>query len=128
MSYREHWKQEEEATEEVKQHNLRKIKFDPTINLGHILSFIGILTLGIGVYTSIDKRVLILETSEARQELRDLNQDADRARISTESKEAFVDIKHGVERLSDKLDQQTQVQVQAQSEVQRDTAKKYKQH
>ena len=120
MSYKEHWKQEEEDTEKVTQHNLRKVRFDPTINLGHIISFIGILTLGIGVYTTIDKRVLILETRESRQELRDLNQDSDRLRISTESKEAFIDIKHGVERLSDKLDQQQQQQQQQQS------VKKYK--
>ena len=122
MSYKEHWKEEEEAVEKVTQHNLRKVRFDPTINLGHIISFIGILTLGIGVYTTIDKRVLILETRESRQELRDLNQDSDRLRISTESKEAFIDIKHGVERLSDKIDQ---LQVQ-QTQVQQDVAKKYK--
>ena len=112
MSYKDHWKEEEQAKEEDKKHDKYKIKFDPTINLGHIISFISFLVLGISVYDALDKRVLILETSTSKQELRDLNQDADRARISLESKEAFTDIKHGVERLSDKLDQQSQQQQQ----------------
>ena len=112
MSYKEHWKEEEEANEETKKHDKYKIKFDPTINLGAIISFITFLVLSISVYNALDKRVLVLETGTSKQELRDLNQDADRARISLEAKEAFVDIKHGVERLSDKLDQQSQQQQQ----------------
>ena len=112
MSYKEHWKEEEEAIEEDKKHALYKIKFDPTINLGAIISFVTFLVLSISVYNALDKRVLVLETGTSKQELRDLTQDADRARINIEAKEAFVDIKHGVERLSDKLDQQQQQQQQ----------------
>ena len=82
----------------------RKLIFDPTINLGHIISFIGILMLGTGIYTTLDKRVLVLETSTSRQELRDLSQDADRARISNEMKDATFDIKHSIDRINEKLD------------------------
>ena len=110
MSYKEHWKEEEEASEEVKKHDKYKIKFDPTINLVAVINFVCFLVLSISVYNALDKRVLVLETDKSKQELRDLTQDADRARISLEAKEAFVDIKHGVERLSDKLDQQQQQQ------------------
>ena len=91
-----------EEQEKVKKQ--RRLIFDPTINLNHIISFLGILTFGIGIYASLDKRVLVLETSTSRQDLRDLTQDADRQRISTEMKDATVDIKHSIERLNEKLD------------------------
>lgn len=38
--------------------NLRHgIKFDATINLGHILTFVGFVVAGIGMYTTLDKRI-----------------------------------------------------------------------
>ena len=120
MSYKDHWKQKEEDDgdfiEDTKQAKSPRVRFD------YIVSLVGMISVGVGIYTALDKRVLVLETRESRQELRDLNQDSDRLRISTESKEAFIDIKHGVERLSDKIDQ---LQVQ-QTQVQQDVAKKYK--
>lgn len=78
--------------------------FDPTINLGHILTFVSFIIIGAGIYSSLDKRVLVLETSTSRQEMRDMNQDADRARISAETKDATVDIKRSIDRLNEKLD------------------------
>ena len=82
----------------------RKFIFDPTINLGHILTFISFLIIGAGIYSSLDKRVLVLETSTTRQDMRDLNQDVDRARISSEMKDATVDIKRSIDRINEKLD------------------------
>ena len=82
----------------------KKLIFDPTINLNHIISLIGIFTFGIGIYASLDKRVLVLETNNSRQDLRDLTQDTDRARISNEMKDATVDIKHSIDRINEKLD------------------------
>ena len=82
----------------------KKLIFDPTINLGHILTFVSFVIIGISIYSSLDKRVLILETSTARQDLRDVNQDTNQTRISTEMKDATIDIKHSVERLNEKLD------------------------
>ena len=60
--------------------------------------------IGAGIYSSLDKRVLVLETSTERQDMRDLTQDADRVRISNEMKDATIDIKHSIERLSEKVD------------------------
>ena len=82
----------------------RKLIFDPTINLGHILTFISFIVIGAGIYSSLDKRVLVLETSTARQDMRDMTQDSDRQRISNEMKDATIDIKHSIERLNEKLD------------------------
>lgn len=39
----------------------KKINFDPTINLGHIITFCGFLIAGSGAYYTLDKRVSILE-------------------------------------------------------------------
>ena len=119
MSYKDHWKQEEAGDEEDFIEDTKQAK-SPRVRFDYIVSLVGMISVGVGIYTALDKRVLVLETRESRQELRDLNQDSDRLRISTESKEAFIDIKHGVERLSDKLDQQQQQQQQQQS------VKKYK--
>ena len=82
----------------------RRPIFDPTINLGHLLTFISFIIIGVGIYSSLDKRVLVLETSTSRQDMRDLTQDADRARISAEMKDATIDIKHSIERLNEKID------------------------
>lgn len=38
-----------------------KPRFDPTINLGHILTFLGFITTGIGAYWTLDKRLSVLE-------------------------------------------------------------------
>lgn len=78
--------------------------FDPTINLGHILTFVSFIIIGASIYSTLDKRVLVLETSTTRQDMRDLNQDVDRARISSEMKDATVDIKRSIDRINEKLD------------------------
>ena len=36
-------------------------KFDPTINAGHLLTFAGFLISGFIAYTSLDKRVVVIE-------------------------------------------------------------------
>lgn len=43
-----------------------RIKFDPTINLGHILTFVGFLATGFGAYTLLERRVTILEERSLR--------------------------------------------------------------
>ena len=121
MSSKDHWKQEEAVDDDDFIGDTKQAK-SPRVRFDYIVSLVGMLSVGVGIYTALDKRVLVLETNNSRQELRDITQDTDRLRISAESKEAFIDIKHGVERLSDKIDQ---LQVQ-QTQVQQDVAKKYK--
>lgn len=38
-----------------------RIKFDPTISLGHVLTFVSLILAGFGVYNGMDKRVTVLE-------------------------------------------------------------------
>ena len=39
----------------------RKVFFDPTVNLGHVLTFLGFMIAGFSAYSSIDKRVTLIE-------------------------------------------------------------------
>lgn len=50
---------------DIAPHTRRRIVFDPTINLGHVLSFIAFLAVGGGAYLNIEKRVTVQETRSA---------------------------------------------------------------
>ena len=39
----------------------RRVRFDPTINLGHILTFCGFIIAGMGAWSTLDRRVTIVE-------------------------------------------------------------------
>lgn len=57
----------------------KRARWDPTINLGHIISagvcLVSALTFAIGVYIVINTRVIVLEEAKAYQAQRDLAQD-----------------------------------------------------
>ena len=42
-------------------HRPRRVTFDPTINLGHVLTFAGFLITGFSAYSALDKRVTLVE-------------------------------------------------------------------
>lgn len=84
--------------------NKRGIKFDATINLGHILTFIGFLVAGFAAWQTLDKRVLILEQASTIQQLRDKNQDETSIEFKSNIANSLIEIKHSIERVSDKLD------------------------
>lgn len=39
----------------------RRPIFEPTINLGHVLTFIGFIGMGFGAYSNLEKRISLLE-------------------------------------------------------------------
>lgn len=43
-----------------------KVRFDPTITLGHVLTFVGFLATGFGAWTLMDKRVTVLEVQNTQ--------------------------------------------------------------
>lgn len=45
----------------MSEHEKNGFKFDPTINAGHLLTFAGFLISGFIAYTSLDKRVVVIE-------------------------------------------------------------------
>jgi hypothetical protein len=53
----------------------RKVIFDATINLGHILTFIGFLISGTMMYMSVINRVVVLEEARTVQVQTDHRQD-----------------------------------------------------
>ena len=82
----------------------QKVKFDATINLGHILTFIGFLVAGFGAWTSLDKRVLVLEETKAYQQKLDAQQDQKAVDSINQMKEVMARLDKQIDRLADKLD------------------------
>ncbi len=87
-----------------------KVKFDATINLGHILTFLGFIGTGIVMYQKIDTRIIILEESRKTQQLRDDNQDKAMDSNMREIRDTANDIKKSVDRINDKIDKQQERQ------------------
>lgn len=83
-----------------------RIKFDKTVNLGHLLTMGVFLIAALTQWNIIDKRVTVLEHSTSTQRERDANQDAITKEKAQEVKESLKDLKLSVDRLSDKFDNQ----------------------
>lgn len=56
-------------------HAAKKITFDKTINLGHVLTFIGFILAGLAAWGTLDKRLTLVEESRAFQKQVDSSQD-----------------------------------------------------
>lgn len=85
-------------------------RWDPTINLGHVISagvaLLSALTFAIGVYIVVNGRVVVLEEARTYQLLRDLSQD-------TRIQEKFSDVQRALDRIESNV-----------SEVRRDIKEK----
>ncbi len=51
------------------------VKFDSTINLGHVLTFCGFIATGMVTWSTMDKRVTVLEEARNQQAAIDHRQD-----------------------------------------------------
>ena len=89
---------------EDRRESRKGIKFDSTINLGHMITFIGFLITIMVTWSTLDKRVVVLEESRKAQELRDASQDQRNGDQMTAIKETLVEIKTNVIGLREKLD------------------------
>lgn len=79
----------------------RRVRFDGTINLGHILTFLGFLISGIIAWNTMDKRVVILEEARITQTAVDKRQDDDRASLKLQVREDYKDISNKLDRVLD---------------------------
>ena len=80
-----------------------RLKFDWTINITHVLS-VALLLVGIlGSWNIMDKRVLILEESKQSQRERDQAQDAASREKFQEVRDALIDLRRSVEKVSDRV-------------------------
>ena len=80
------------------------MKFDSTINLGHLLTFVGFVLTGFGVWSTIDRRITVLEESRRVQAQIDANQDERLSQSMGQIKESLSDIRRNLEKVSDRLD------------------------
>jgi uncharacterized coiled-coil protein SlyX len=81
-----------------------RFKFDPTINLGHIITFIGFIITCFTIYQSLDKRVAMLEENKKTQELKDQFQDAQNAVQTTHISSTLTEIKRSIDKMDNKLE------------------------
>ena len=80
------------------------VKFDNTINLGHLLTFAGFLITIMVSWTTLDKRVVVLEESRKAQAIMDSAQDLRSAEKFNEIKETLGEIKRSVDKVNDRLE------------------------
>ena len=79
------------------------IKFDRTINLGHVLTFVGFLLTCAMVYGTLDKRVTLLEDNRIAQVVIDRRQDDaindDRKTMREDLKDIVQKLDHLIEKV-----------------------------
>lgn len=82
----------------------RGIVFEPTINLGHVLTFFSLIGAVIVGWNTLDKRIVALEEAKVTQTIRDESQDKQHNLQDQYMTQTLIDIKRAVERLNDKLE------------------------
>ena len=80
------------------------VRYDNTINLGHVLTFLGFLITIMVTWTTLDKRVVVLEESRKTQAMLDSAQDMRSSDKFVEIKDTLGEIKRTVERVNEKLE------------------------
>lgn len=84
------------------QQERRGVKFDATVNLGHLLTFVGFIGTGMVAYSTMDRRVAVLEESRTNQEKRDAAQDVvSRDKFDTVQR-TLERIQQGVDRINER--------------------------
>lgn len=71
----------------------KRLVFDPTINLGHVLTFLGFMVAGFSAYSSLDKRVTLVEQTAVITQERTRERDA-------QVKETLAEVKGDVKDVS----------------------------
>lgn len=80
-------------------HPRKRLTFDPTINAGHILTFITLMAAMVVGWNTLDKRVVVLEEAKSYQRERDNAQDTAIAEKLVDIKETLREVKRGVDDL-----------------------------
>ena len=80
-----------------------RIKFDRTINLGHVLTVLSFLVVAATQWNIMDKRIVVLEEFKASQRERDIAQDQQSRDKFGEVKDALNDLRRSVEKVADRV-------------------------
>jgi hypothetical protein len=81
----------------------KKVRFDMTINLGHILIVLSFLVTASVAWNGMDKRVVVLEEFRATQRDRDTVQDLENKEKFKEVRDVLVDMRRSMEKIADKV-------------------------
>lgn len=84
----------------------RRLHFDGTINAGHILTFFTLLAVGFGSWSTMDKRVTVLEENRMNQQKRDEAQDLAIGEKLGDIKEGLREVKRSVDQVKEQQIQQ----------------------
>ena len=83
----------------------KRLTFEPTINAGHLLTFIGMAVSVFVGWSMLDKRVVVLEEAKIYQVRRDDQQDTLISEKLADIRDAIKDVRRGVDEL--RRDQKT---------------------
>lgn len=77
----------------------RGVRFDPTVNLGHILTFAGFVAAGFGAYGLVDKRLTVLEVQAVRSMQDNAAQRDELKGVATQMREDVKELRRSVDEL-----------------------------
>lgn len=90
------------AMEDLSEHR-KKLHFDPTINAGHLLTFLGMLAALLIGWSTMDKRVVVLEEAKTYQRERNAAQDAAIRELLIEIRQGQMETRRTLDELRKEL-------------------------
>lgn len=81
-----------------------KVRFDKTINLGHILTMLSFLVIAAMQWNIMDKRIVVLEEFRLSQREKDVTQYQLNKDKFQEVRDGLNDLKHGMEKVADRIE------------------------
>lgn len=88
--------------EDLSEHR-KKLHFDPTINAGHLLTFLGMLAALLIGWSTMDKRVVVLEEAKTYQRERNAAQDAAIRELLIEIRQGQMETRRTLDELRKEL-------------------------
>lgn len=89
-------------TDQAPPNKPRGVVFDRTINLGHVLTFVGFLITAMVAWSTMDKRVVVLEEGRKAQAQIDRHQDETVQANMATIREQLTEIRRSVEKIADR--------------------------
>jgi hypothetical protein len=81
-----------------------RLQFDPTINAGHVLTFIGFIITGFIGWQALDKRIVALEEARKTQQQVDRHQDQVSDMNMRNIERSLVEIKDQIREVNQRLE------------------------
>lgn len=78
----------------------RRVRFDPTINLGHVLTFLGFLATGMAAYSDLKERIAVQAVRIQAAESDAMSEKGRNRESLREIKDDLKEIRRGIEDLN----------------------------